>query len=42
MTKMATMPIYSKTLKNLPIWNLKANDLEPSYVDLTMWAPPKL
>ena len=28
MTKMATMPIYGKTLRNLLIWNKKADDLE--------------
>ena len=27
MTKMAAMPIYGKTLKNLLLWNQKADDL---------------
>ena len=31
MTKMATMPIYGKTLKNLLLRNQKANDLETWY-----------
>ena len=30
-TKMATMPIYGKTLKNILLWNLKANYLETWY-----------
>ena len=28
MTKMATMPIYGKNIKNLLLWNQKADDLE--------------
>ena len=28
MTKMAAMPIYGKNLKNLLLWNQKADDLE--------------
>ena len=32
MTNMATMPIYGKNLKNLLLWNKKANDLESWYV----------
>ena len=32
MTKMATMPIYGKNLKNLLLWNLKARDLETSFL----------
>ena len=28
MSKMAAMPIYGKTLKNLLLWNQKADDLE--------------
>ena len=28
MTKMTAMPIYGKTLKNLLLWNQKADDLE--------------
>ena len=31
MTNMAAMPIYGKTLKNLLLWNQKANDLESLY-----------
>ena len=31
MTKMAAMPIYGKNLKNLLLWNQKANDLETWY-----------
>ena len=30
-TNMAAMPIYSKTFKNLLLWNLKASDLESWY-----------
>ena len=32
MTKMATMPIYGKNLKNHLLWNQKADDLESWYV----------
>ena len=32
MTNMAAMPIYSKNLKNLLLWNQKADDLESWYV----------
>ena len=28
MTKMAAMPLYGKTFKNLLLWNLKVGDLE--------------
>ena len=28
MTKMAAMPIYGKTLKDIFLWNQKADDLE--------------
>ena len=31
MTKMAAMPIYGKTLKNLNLWNQTADDLETWY-----------
>ena len=31
MTKMAAMPIYGKNLKNLFLWNKKADDLETWY-----------
>ena len=31
MTSMDTMPIYGKTLKNLLLWNQKADDLESWY-----------
>ena len=31
MTKMAAIPIYAKNLKNLLLWNQKANDLETWY-----------
>ena len=31
MTKMAAMPIYGKNLKNLLLWNQKADDLETGY-----------
>ena len=31
MTSMATIPIYGKTLKNLLLWNQKADDLESWY-----------
>ena len=34
MTKMAAMPIYSKNLKNLLLWNQKAYDLETWYAAL--------
>ena len=32
MTKVAAMPIYGKNLKNLFLWNQKADDLESWYV----------
>ena len=32
MTSMAAMPIYGKTLKNLLLWNQKADDLESWYI----------
>ena len=41
MTKMATTPIYGKTLKYL-LWNQKANGLGTRYVALGMWALPDL
>ena len=31
MTKMAAMPIYSKNLKHILLWNRKAGDLESWY-----------
>ena len=31
MTKMASMPIYGKNLKNLLLWNKKADELETWY-----------
>ena len=31
MTKMAAMPIYGKSFKNLLLWNQKADDLETWY-----------
>ena len=31
MTKMATMPSYGKSLKNLLLWHQKADDLETLY-----------
>ena len=34
MIKMAAMPIYGKTLKNLLLWNQKADDLETWYAAL--------
>ena len=34
MTKMATMPIYGKSFKNLLLCNLKADDLETWYTAL--------
>ena len=34
MTKMTTMPLYDKTLKNLYLWNQKADDLETWYAAL--------
>ena len=34
MTKMATMPIYGKNLKNHLLWNQKADDLESWYAAL--------
>ena len=34
MTNMTAMPIYVKTLKNLFLWNPKADDLESWYVVL--------
>ena len=36
MTKMATMPIYGKNLKNLLLQNQLTNDLETWYVALCM------
>ena len=42
MTKMATTPIYGKTLKYLLLWNQKANGLGTWYVALGMWALPNL
>ena len=32
MTKMATMPLYGKNLKNLLLWNQTADDFETWYV----------
>ena len=32
MTNMAAMPIYGKNLKNLLLWNQKADDLDSWYV----------
>ena len=37
MTKMATIPIYGKTLKNLLLWNQKADDLETWYAASGAW-----
>ena len=34
MTKMAAMPIYGKTFKNLLLWNQKADDLDTLYAAL--------
>ena len=34
MTKMASMPIYGKNLKNHPLWNQNADDLK---VDMQHW-----
>ena len=34
MTKMAAMPIYGKILKNLLLWNQKADGLETWYAAL--------
>ena len=42
MTKMATMPIYGKNLKNLLLWNQKADDLETWYASLGAWVLPNL
>ena len=43
MTKMAAMPIYIvKTLKNLLLWNQKANDLETWYATLGARVLPNL
>ena len=36
MTKMAAMPIYGKNLKNLLLWNQKANDLGTWYAALVL------
>ena len=41
MTKMATTPIYGKTLYLL-LWKQKANNLGTWYVALEMWALPGL
>ena len=40
MTNMAAMPIYYKNLKNLLLWNQKADDLESWYAALGMRALP--
>ena len=37
MIKMAAMHIYGKTLKNLLLWNQKADDLETWYAALGAW-----
>ena len=37
MTKMATMPIYGKNLRNLLLWNQKADDLESWYAASGTW-----
>ena len=42
MTKMAEMPIYGKTLKNLLLENQKADDLGTWYVASGMWGLPSL
>ena len=42
MTKMATMPIYDKTLKTLLLWNKKVCDLETWYVALGARVLPNL
>ena len=42
MTKMAAMPIYGKNLKNLLLWNQKANDLETWYATLGARVLPSL
>ena len=42
MTKMAAMPIYGKTLKNLLLWNQKADDLGSWYAALGTRVLPSL
>ena len=42
MANMAAMPIYGKNLKNLLLWNQKADDLESWYVALGARILPSL
>ena len=42
MTKMATMPIYGKNLKNLLLWNQTADDLETWYASSGFQVLPSL
>ena len=42
MTKMATMPIYGKTVNHLFLWNQKADDLETWYAALATRVIPSL
>ena len=42
MTNMAAMPIYGKNLKNLHLWNQKADDLESWYAALDTRVLPSL
>ena len=42
MTKMALMPIYGKTLKNLFLWNQKVDDIETWYAALGARVLPSL
>ena len=42
MTKMAATPIYGKNLKNLRLWNQKADDLETWYASAGSQVLPSL
>ena len=42
MTKMAAMPIYVKNMKNLLLWNQKADDLESLYAASSAQVLPNL
>ena len=42
MTNMATMPIYGKNLKNLLLWNPKADDLKSWYAASGIQVLPNL
>ena len=42
MANMATMPIYGKNFKSLPLWNQKAIGFGTWFVALGMWALPGL